>query len=76
MQQFFELSVIALIVVAMVFLPALIEIKKPKDNGPRKIVGFETGVFLHTRKEPEPIAQTLSGNMPFVTFDFLTNLEV
>ena len=76
MAQFFVLLAFTIIGLVVLFLPSLIELKKPKDNGPRKIVGFEIGIFFHVPKEAEPIAQTLSGAMPVVVFDSLTNLEV
>lgn len=60
-------------------MPAIIELKKPRDNGPRKIVGFETAAFIQTNKEPElsmpPVKPPVTGAVPMMTFEALTNLE-
>ncbi|MGD6809395.1 MAG: hypothetical protein ACQCN3_06820 [Candidatus Bathyarchaeia archaeon] len=74
MEQFFVFLVFTAIVVLVLFLPSLFELKKPKDTGPRKIVGFKTGVILPTSNEQAPSKQPLNGNLAAV--DPLTNLEV
>lgn len=51
MEQFFVFLGFTVIIVIVLFVPALIELKKPKDIGPRKIAGFETGLFTQTKKE-------------------------
>lgn len=76
MQQLFGILTLTLMFMALLFLPALIELGNPKDKGPRKIVGFKTRPHLHLKKDLEQIEQTLNRKMPFVAFDFLTNLEV
>jgi len=50
MEQFFVFIGFTVTIVVILFLPALIELKKPKDVGPRKIVGFET-LLIQAEKE-------------------------
>ena len=72
-------SIIALLVVTtpililVMFLPALLELKKPKDSGPRMIMGTDPGVnmrLLHVipfvsmedeQKFDKSLIQTLAG---------------
>jgi hypothetical protein len=76
MEEFYGFLVFTVILSVALFLPVLIELKKPKDSGPRKIVNFETATFLKAQKEPEMGKQSLSGNKPIFTLDSLTNIEV
>jgi len=42
----FYLCLIAIAIVSLIlFMPAFIELKKPKDNGPRQIVGVKLGYY-------------------------------
>ncbi len=75
MEEFYGFLIFTIALTAALFLPALIELKNPKDSGPRKIVGFETNMFIHATKE-EPVKWSLNGARPIVTFDSLTNIEV
>ncbi|XHH07546.1 MAG: hypothetical protein ACFCUE_08130 [Candidatus Bathyarchaeia archaeon] len=75
MEQFFVFLCFTVIIVIALFTPALLELKKPKDAGPREIVGFKTGVLLQAKREPEFSSKALNANISDV-FDSLTNLEV
>ncbi len=75
MEQFFVFLGFTVAIVLVLFLPAIIELKKPKDIGPRKIVGYKTGVLLQAKKEKELSKQPLNGNLA-AAVDSLTNLEV
>lgn len=65
-----------ILIILILFLPVYIELKKPKDNGPRQIVGFkaDTGSILCLEEEIkfEPPLLTMLA----LIFDALPNLEV
>lgn len=46
MEPFIAFLSVTIIITLVLFLPALFELKKPKDLGPRKIAGFNTGVII------------------------------
>jgi len=74
MEPFYVFLVVTVIIALVLFLPALFELKKPKDLGPRKIVGFKTGVLIQS-VEKESVTQPV--DLPLVaTVDSSTNLDV
>ncbi len=75
METFFVFLGFTMIIVLVLFLPVLIELKKPKDIAPRKIVDFKTVLLLQTKKEVAPNNQPLNGTLA-AAVESLTNLEV
>jgi hypothetical protein len=75
MEQFIEFLFFTIAIITMLFLPALFELKKPKDNGPRKIVGFEISSFSKNENTSVVVKQSLNRNMPIVILDSIPNLE-
>jgi hypothetical protein len=74
MEPFYVFLGVTVIIALVLFLPALFELKKPKDLGPRKIVGFKTGVLMQSL-EKESFMQPV--DLPLVAaVDSLTNLDV
>jgi hypothetical protein len=74
MEQFFVFLGFTVVIVLVLFLPALFELKKPKDVGPRKIVGFEHGMLFQAEKELVFSKQPVNGAL--AALDSLPNLEV
>jgi hypothetical protein len=76
MEQFIEFLFFTIAIITMLFLPALFELKKPKDNGPRKIVGFEISSFSkNENKSGVVVKQSLNRNRPIAILDSIPNLE-
>ncbi len=75
MEAFFGFLIITLVIVLVLFVPALIELKRPKDNGPRKIAGFQTAPFLRVEKEAEPCMSSKTVIAPVMVFESLFDME-
>jgi hypothetical protein len=75
MEQFLGFLFFIIIVGVGLFLPSIIELKKPTDIGPRYIEGVENSIILKKGKL-EPVKHALSVNMSVIVFDYLTNIEV
>jgi hypothetical protein len=76
MEPFFEFLICIISIMVALFLPALIELKKPKDVGPRKIVGFQNVGLLQVQKSLESGKSSKNVNLRAVALDSLTNIEV
>jgi hypothetical protein len=64
-----------ILITLILFLPVYIELKKPKDNGPRQIVGVKADTESVLCLEEEINFEAPLTMLPS-HFDALTNLEV
>jgi hypothetical protein len=74
MAQFLEVLFFIIITVIGLFMPSILELKKPTDIGPRYIEGFENSMIL--KKGKLPVKHAINMNMSVIVFDYLTNIEV
>ncbi len=59
-----SLALASVISVALLFLPAVIELKKPRDSGPRLIDGFFEQEFLGSKKTLVDFENELKNEYP------------
>ncbi len=74
----FYLCLIAIAIVSVIlFMPAFIELKKPKDNGPRQIMGDKLGYYrpLLYVEDEVPIEKAQASKLT-LALTMLPNLEV
>jgi hypothetical protein len=76
---FTPLLILALcLLIVIFFLPALLELRKPKDAGPRKIVGIAMERIprcSHTSAKPLKLSQVVKEHVPESLIHALNNLE-
>ncbi len=74
----FILCLIAIAIISVIlFMPAFIELKKPKDNGPRQIMGVKLGYcgpLLYV--EDEVTLEKVQASTLTLALTMLPNLEV
>lgn len=74
----FILCLIAIAIISVIlFMPAFIELKKPKDNGPRQIMGVKLGYYrplLYV--EDEVTLEKVQASTLTLALTMLPNLEV
>ena len=69
------LACIITMVTLTLFLPAFIELKKPRDNGPRLIIGIQTSFMqLASIEKEQKFAKQLINKLSIV-FAALPNIE-